>query len=84
MADELRKFLGKQGPKKIIDLSTLNLEGEAEVEILSNITIQSGNKNKRKFILEEVYALKGFPSFENCIATMDEVKEWKHLKDLEY
>ena len=84
MSDVLTKMLDKHGSFKLIDLSTLNLEGEAMVEEIESIEILGGAKFNKKFGLGPIFSLKIFPAFENCIAYVEDIVDWKHLQNIDY
>lgn len=83
-SESLACKIGKKGRKIKLNLSTLNLEGEADVEEHFDIDLVTICGKGQTCKVRSLYALKEFPDFRHCMAVTKELQNWQHLKNLDY
>ena len=72
--------LGLYGPARQLSLKTLN-EGEDTTVTEVSFSVSKSNRAKN-ILLSKVLAIDKFPELNDCGATQDDVRKWKHLRDL--
>ena len=80
----LAEKLGLEGRETTLALETLNAGRDAQaVEIALEVTGTVGKRSKRTVVqLPKVFAVRNFPALKNSQVHPDEVKDWKHLRDV--
>ncbi|XP_038066468.1 uncharacterized protein LOC119736528 [Patiria miniata] len=81
---ELVKMLGVKGTPQSLSLDTLNENAQVQTVVLSlDVSGIVGKAHTRKsFCIPEIHALKEFPTLRDSCATLEDVRKFKHLRDI--